>query len=342
MKTVMLYRGDSPHPAHQGFVEAIGADTFRIDQRVAGLPAGTIPAEILNGVRLNGYEVYIAEGTRSLYGALSNQLGSESILIYLAADLSISQLQNRNSAEQSMVNRLIGNYGMGVMKTVFSRNIDGVIAVSNLTAESVGTVVDAPVRIAHPYINPEMYERLGNFTPNIERKSAVTVGTYTWYKGQDILPDVWSQVREQHPEAELFLIGDGYPESLNENPGIIVCGFVEDLPSRLSESALYVHAARADAFPVSVLEALRLGLPSIVTATTGDRSVTRKLSEDFVVKRTVDALSTSINDYFSLSVKEKQNLSNEATKQGSKFDSRSRKEKFGAQFKSLIKQLEES
>jgi len=339
MQIVMLYRGDSPHPAHQGFAEAIDADTYRIDQASMGVPAGSIPAEVLNGINIDKYDIYIAEGTRSLYGALANQIVRDSNLIYLAADTSIDEIRRREPMDQAVINRMISNYGVGMMERIFDRYIDGVIAVSELVAESVRTLVDAPVRIAHPYIDPNMYEQLGNLSPSLKKKSAVTVGTYSWYKGQDILSDVWSQVRNVHPTAELYLVGDGYPEALNNEPGITACGYVEDLPKKLAESALHLHAARMDAFPVSVLEALRLGLPSIVTERTGDRSVVQEISEDMVVERSVKPFADAITEYFDMPEHERERLSRISESKGRTFDHMSRKEKFRREFESLISEL---
>jgi glycosyltransferase involved in cell wall biosynthesis len=332
----MFHCGKSPHPAHQGFADAINADLHGLNSFSLGSISDTIPAEVFNGLQVRGYDIYIAEGTRSLYGALASQVANQSTLIYLAADQSLYDLQH-NEGGNRLINQLISRYGMGSMKRIFDSYIDGVISVSEFVAEYTQKLIDTPIRIAHPYIQSNIYERLGEAAPNIGEKTAVTVGSYSWYKGQDILPEVWSRVREDHPDAQLYLIGSGYPSHFGDTPGVTISGYVNDLPAALSKAALYIHPARADAFPVSVLEALRAGLPAVVTTTTGTKSLIRDIKEDMVVNRFPDEISAAIVDYFDTPVQERKTISHSARTKGTFFDRESRKSEFVDVFEQLAK-----
>lgn len=335
MNVAMLHCGDSPHPAHQGFADAVNADLYGLNRVPVEGISNTIPAEILRGLQVNSYDIYIAEGTRALYGAIASQLAKDSLLIYLAADQSLFELQHYDGGSR-FVNRLISRYGMELMKKTFSRFIDGVIAVSNFVADYTREMIDVPVRIAHPYIQPNIYQQLDAVSPSLRKKTAITVGSYSWYKGQDILPGVWARVQDEHPNAELYLVGSGYPSHFNNISGITVCGYVSDLPAALSRAALYVHSARADAFPVSVLEGLRAGLPAVVTTTTGTKSVVESVNEEMVSKRSVDGISTAIINYFDTSFEKRQSMSQSARVNSSPFDRDSRKSAFAEEFKKLI------
>ena len=95
MDAAMLYR-DEPHPAHAGFANAIDADLLSLNEYSLdqlGLRY-SIPEEILNGLRIPKYDVYIAEGTRALYGSLLAQIKNNSTLIYLAGDMSLYKLSD--------------------------------------------------------------------------------------------------------------------------------------------------------------------------------------------------------------------------------------------------------
>lgn len=338
----MLYRGEAPHPAHRGFAEAIDADLLSLERyplSALGL-SQSIPEEVLNGAVLPHYDTYVAEGTRALYGAIAAKIPRSSTLIYLAGDASLYQLRIRDSAEQPLANRIISEYAMDLMSALFDRYIDGVIAVSEFVAGHARRSIQSPIRVAHPYIESSLYDRLAQFNPNLDDKTAVTIGSYAWYKGQDILPEVWSEVRERHPDAELQLVGSGYPEYLDETPGVTVCGYVDDLPKKLAGASLYLHPARADAFAVTVLEALRAGLPTVVTSTTGSRSVVRELDESMVVDRDSTALANEVCRYFSRETSERQKLSQMARELGSTFDSESRRDAFRREYIELIAEID--
>lgn len=340
MQIAMIHCGDSPHPAHQGFAEAIDAELYGLNKFPIDCISDTIPVEISNGIFADEYDLVIAEGTRSLYGTVAGQLMNETPLIYLAGDQSLYELQTRNDNEQSLMNQLISQHGMTTLRKILNCYIDGVIANSNFTAEFTGKILNVPLRVATPYIQPDLYKHLSDIDPELDQKVAITVGSYAWYKGQDLLSDVWIRVREEHPDAELYLVGSGYPERLGDTPGITVCGYVEDLIEVVSTASLYVHPARAESFGVSVVESLRAGLPAVVTTTTGSKSAVRNVDEDMIVDCSTEALATSIIEYFDQPITERQLRSQTAREQGARFDSKSQKAAFRDEFENLLAEID--
>lgn len=340
-KAVMLYSGDSPHPAHQGFAKKIGANLYGLDSGSLKSLVGTPIGEIYNGFSVEDYDVYIAEGTRALYGALVSQIARDAILIYLAADQALYKLVNRNDDDRPLTNRLIGNYGFFALKWCFNHFIDGVITISKFSEGYTSDVVSLPIKIAHPYVQSEIYDALQETEPTMDRNIAVTVGSYSWYKGQEILPTVWEQVRQDCSDAELYLVGSGYPEYFGEMPGVTLCGYVDDLADVLSQASLYVHPARAEAFGVSVVEALVAGLPAIVTKTTGSKSVIGSVDESMIVDRAVESIADAIVRYFNQPINERKEISKRAQIMGAKFDPQTRKQAFKNEFEMLLRELEQ-
>lgn len=343
MDVAMIYRGEDPHPAHWGFAEAVNADLLSLNRfsldRV-GLE-NSIPGEILNGVLLPDYDIYLVEGTRALYGAFANQLVSDSILIYLAGDQALYKLLDSSYEHRSELNSLISRYGMKPLKYVFNKYIDGIIAVSEFSLEYTTEIVTGkPSAVANPYIQPGLFDDLGEVTPDVTSKTAITVGSFAKYKGQDILVDAWQRVRREHPTAQLKLVGTGYPSSLGENPGVEVLGYVEALPDSLASASLYVQPSRMDNFPVSVLEALRAGLPAVVTETTGNKTVVEEIDEEMVVEPTVDGIASGINRYFDLPESRREEMSSMARTRGSTFDSESRREAFQSAFRRVVDEIQ--
>lgn len=335
----MLYSGESPHPAHQGFAKKIGADFYGLDLGPVKPLSGTPIGEICEGFLVNDYEIYIAEGTRALYGALASQIGRDAILIYLAADGALYELAHREDGGGPLVNRLISDCGFWALKWSFNYFIDGVITLSKFSKDYTSEILNQPIRIAHPYVQGGMYDALQEMEPAIDQNIAVTIGSYSWYKGQEILPRVWGRVRENHPKAELYLVGSDYPKQLGKTPGITVCGYVDSITDVLCQASLYVHPARAEAFGVSVVEALLAGLPAIVTKTTGSKSAVEAVDEFMVTDRSVKSISDAIIQYFNQSVDDRERRSKQSRIAAAKFDPQTRKQAFKLEFNTLLKDL---
>ncbi len=336
-----VYRGDSPHPAHAGFAESIDATLVGLDRIEIPVFHQSVPEEILNGVFLPEYDVYVVEGTRAMYGMLSSQIVQNGTLVYLAGDQAVYKLTEDDYELQSPLNRLIGRYGIGMMRRLFTRYVDGVMAVSEFSASyTQRVIVDKPTRVANPYIvSDDLFEALGDVEPSLGSNVAVTVGTHSRYKGQDMLVEAWPRVRETHPDAELHLIGSDYPLKYKSIPGVTVKGFVEALPSALAEASLYVQPSRADNFPVSVLEAMRVGLPAVVTASTGSKSEVMQLGTEFVCQPSPKSLTMAVIDYFDRPATERQRISSAAQEIGSNFDGETRKAAFRTEFEDLFTSL---
>jgi glycosyltransferase involved in cell wall biosynthesis len=342
MDVAMIYRGEVPHPAHRGFANAINADLLGLDR--FSLPfkllRHSIPEEIVNGAFLPDYDIYIAEGTRALYGAITRQIIGDSTLIYLAGDQALYKLTSEYYNIDSTLNKFISHYGIWALRWLFEQYIDGVIAVSEFSAQYTSRILpDKPMRVANPYIEPGLFEELGDIYPKLSGKCAVTVGAFDRYKGQDMLVTSWPKVREEHPNAELLLVGSGYPKKLEDTQGIHILGYVDNLAETLTRASLYVQPSRVDNFPVSVLEAMRAGLPPIVTTTTGNKSEVAELSRDLISEPTPQGLSMRISDYFDRPVTYRRSLSRSARQLGSEFNEDIKKHEFRSEFQDLITKL---
>lgn len=334
----MLYQ--DPHPSHRGFAEAVGADL--VDYRgFAPRPFGdSLLADVTNGLRYPSYDVYLVEGSRPLYAALVHRLTHRTRLVYLCADHGLYELGRQDFAGDSFVKSLVGRFGRPFGRVVGTVGIDGVVAVSAFAAafatDALGPV---PSTVAHPYVQPELYDALESVDPTLDENIAVTVGRGERYKGIDLLVGAWPRVRDRHPHAELHIVGRGHPDSYGDTPGVEVCGYVEDLPTTLESASLYVQPSRVDTFPVSVLEAMRAGLPPLVTETTGTRSEAERIDDSLVVGPTKPALAQGVSAYFDLDVDARRVLSRRASERGATFDPDSRKEAFRSAFAELLEEF---
>lgn len=337
----MIYHGNNEelHPAHRGFAESINADILSISE-TSPHSIQSFCQELYRGYSIGEYDTIIAEGSRPLYAGLVHKMRYGSNLVYLCADHRLYELWNNSIEVESryeFFKYILGSYGKPIVRTIAQAGIDGVIAVSDFVKEYLYPIFGdtIPIRIAHPYIQSDLYDQLRNITPNPDLKTAITIGRATRYKGVDLLVDSWPIVRKQYPNAELQIVGQGHPESYEDTDGVTVRGFVEDIAEVYSNAGLYIQPSRIDPFPVTVLESLQAGVPAVVTESTGSRSVIKDLDENLVSTADPDGLANKIQWYFGNSAEKKEELSRAAREKGEAFDEGTRKKLFEQTFHNL-------
>lgn len=330
-----------PHPAHRGFAEAVGADLIDYHRLSLGSVEGTVIEDVVNGFAYPDYDVYLVEGSRPLYAALARRFTRGGTLVYLCADHGLYQLGNADFEGDSTLKSFVGKFGTPVVRAVGRRGIDGVVAVSEFAAEFTRPVVgpDTPIEVAHPFIQPENYDGLGDVVPDLDANVAVTVARPWEYKGVDMLVDAWPQVREEFPDTELHVVGGGHPESYGETPGVRVRGYVEDLADAFAPASLFVQPSRMDTFPVSTLEAMRAGLPPLVTRTAGTRSEAHEIDPSLVVDPDSNSIASGVRQYFAHDADARRSLAECARQRGARFDPDSRKNAFREAFRDVLKEL---
>lgn len=101
----------------------------------------------------------------------------------------------------------------------------------------------------------------------------VFTGRYSERKGVDVMLAAYKKYRKSKPSPwGLLCCGRGELESqLSGCDGVVNRGFIQpnELPSVLSNASAFVLASRADAWPLSLVEAALSGLPIICTAACG-------------------------------------------------------------------------
>jgi len=330
-----------PHPAHRGFAEAIGADLVDYRRLSLGPLSGTVLADVANGLTYPDYDVYVVEGSRPLYAALVRRFTRGGTIVYLCADHGLYALGEGDFQGDSLLKSLVGRFGTPIVRAVGRRGIDGVVAVSEFAAEFTRPVVgpNAPIEVAHPFVQPETYDALGDVDPDLASNVVVTVARPWQYKGVDMLVDAWPQVREEIPDAELHVVGGGHPESYGDTPGVTVRGYVEDLADAFRPAALFVQPSRMDTFPVSTLEAMRAGVVPLVTNAAGTRSEARAIDDSLVVDPTREALAAAVVAYLQRDLDDRERLATVARDRGARFDAASRKAAFRAAFERVLDAL---
>lgn len=321
-----------PHPSHKGFAEAINADfchyhTFLKDKR---LPRAI--KSFIGGLTLPKADIYLCEGGAPLLPVwIKKKFNRKSVNIELVGDETFMVLDYTPK-------ELKKNYPwhVNLMHKIVMKEIDGAIAVSKMAEESIRKYLDIPTSVVYPYIEPDLYTKLVKVEPNLESFSIVSVGYAKPSKGMDLLVEAFKIVKKEFKDAELYLIGKGHPKDWGEVKGVHVLGFVPDLGPYFEKCSLFVQPSRFDTFPVSTLEALRAGLPAIVTENTGTKEVVENLGKEFVRKVDAEDIAEGIMKYFDLPTAKKEELSKKSKSLSEPFNKQEMCKRFKEEFFRLV------
>ncbi|MDF2916477.1 MAG: hypothetical protein K0S70_694 [Microbacterium sp.] len=116
-------------------------------------------------------------------------------------------------------------------------------------------------------IRPDESHRAASFEPGDE---VIMIGRLSPQKDPDFFAQVANMVRAERPDVGFTWVGDGDAKmrSRLKASGVNVTGWLprEEMLARLSKPALYLHSARYEGFPLSVLDAAEFEHPIVARA----------------------------------------------------------------------------
>lgn len=322
---------DGVHPAHRDFAESIGAEVVNLT--IHSDPGWSNAWRyIRNGIKQGHYDYVICNEGPSLrsgvpmkfYSWLNFGESNTKVIRYLANANYYFITQGKGA--RPYFNKFIGRF------------VDGAMANSAFTRENGLKFINGPINTVLPPMRERLYRELPENTHERGSKKILSVGNNSWYKGKDILVEAFEIVKEDYPGAELILVGDG-TEEWDDKEGIKAYGRVEDVVPYYDNADVYVQSSRGDGFGVVVPEALRSGVPTVVTETTGASETVEKLDSNLI--REVDAqdIAEGIKYYFQLPDGKKEDLSQSARDLSEPFSPENRCNEFREEFGELINEL---
>lgn len=334
------------HPSHRGFARAVDADDIVVSFRSLPTPLrDTFLTGALSSIVTSFPErdVYVLENDGVLYAAPAIRWRyPEATILHLAAsDRLLGRTYTPRPDETvpaALLRRANTRIDTTLLQRILPRWCDGAIAVSPFVRDRLRAVAGAtfPVRVATPYLTPDVYAAMATVDPDLSNTVAVTVGPWRNHKGVDMLVEAWPRVRERHPAAELRIIGGNHPAQYTETPGVTLRGFVDDLGPEFAAASMYVHPAYIEPFGVSVVEAMRAGLPAVVTATTGARCAVARVDESLVVRPNPPALADAVSEYFGAPIERRRELSRASREQTAPYTEEAMTARFREQFSALV------
>lgn len=299
MNPVMLYY--APHHSHERMANSVDAELIKAT-RVG--PLGRIREARRTDV---GDRPVITEGGQPLFqAAWMKKFGNCGPIIHLAADETLMNIFN-SLPHYSKLDRMAHFWA--------HRHVDAVMAVSpRLTAEAraLGT---SCVKTIFPFAEDWKHEALEGNEPDFESNRILAVGSYKPANNFGSLEDI---AREADVDVQFDVFGPDTDELGSKH--VTGHGFVEKekFIDYFSKSQAFILPAISQAFPVSVLESLRAGLPPLITDAVGTQPFVRKISPHLVTGAGVEQVASSVTWYTNLSTERKREIS-QSTRNMSEF-----------------------
>lgn len=134
---------------------------------------------------------------------------------------------------------------------------------------------------------------------------AFTAGSMTPQKAQHVMIEAFARIAARVPEARLVIAGEGAlrPDlerriaELGLGDRVLLLGARRDVPDLLGAADLFVLSSVREGLPMSLLEAMRASLPSVVTRVGGTPEVVREGEHAHLVEAgDVDAMAEALRD----------------------------------------------
>lgn len=194
--------------------------------------------------------------------------------------------------------------------TLLYRPFDVIVGVSHASAQSLQDLSTRkqPLVIENgiDYQAIEVTLKKCSVAPSSARFTIVCVGRLLPDKGQALILESFADIRAKVPEAQLLVIGSGpdaaYLQARANNLGIASAvhflGDRKDVICLLGNSDVFVHASKSEGLSNAVLEAMAVGLPSVVIAAPGVTECHIEGETAFVVSRLQTELSERLLQFW--------------------------------------------
>lgn len=327
-KVVFVHAGHQgrPHPVHGKFASSV-SDVF-VDHRLGTSLPGLVDV-LLRTNHLPKSDIYLAENSAYLPVALKKKFGSKFNLIAFFSD-PVYELNLLHAHLYSTPYKIL-------LRSLLSQ-LDGAIVASEHMKNRLRAYTDIPMEVSEPFIGNSKFKELGKVSPNLSSRKIITIGSAQPRKGLDILEEAFHIVTESYSDVELYLIGKGTEKWDSNN--IHGMGWVDNPVPYLKEANLYVRPSWHEGFCVASLEAMRAGLPAIVTEGCGEKELVREVKESFVSPITPEGLAKRIKDYLNMGKEEKIELSERFRSATSPYREEKKIRCFKKKFKKIMRAID--
>ena len=140
---------------------------------------------------------------------------------------------------------------------------------------------------------------------DLSNKIIISAGRFEHEKGYDLLIEAFEKVVSEFPDWQLKMFGRGFAEQklrdmikekgLTEQ--ILIRPITKNIQSKMAQASLYVMSSRNEAFGLSIIEAMEVGLPIVSFACIGPKEIIEHGKEGLLVsEENVDELASAIKE----------------------------------------------
>jgi glycosyltransferase involved in cell wall biosynthesis len=324
LKVSYVHGRTGPHPFQGKLAKSVGGEYIVVDFKIRwhDIPSSRFRRYLswfvcaLSFPNKKKYDIFLAAGPHASVALMKvlKQLTSKQKIILHLGDETLYFLHAKRYSK--LTQKLL----LWVMK-----KYDAIICEGKMGTEIAKKLLGDKVKVYTTFagIPKEHYLTTKKVIPNLKSKSILFMGNgpsgfRLWYKGLDLMLDGFSIAVEKDNELKFIVVGDWDKEVIENllakynskvRNAVQFTGSVTDLSPYLSQSSLYLHCARGEAFGITVLIAMLAGLTPMVSTWTGAREAVEEINPKLVVALDSQEIADRIQWYFSLSEEEKKKLS---------------------------------
>jgi glycosyltransferase involved in cell wall biosynthesis len=273
-KIVLIYQHDC-HPVIKTFANSVTNESYSIKKLPLHSISGILYSLYL-AITIPKYDIYFTDSAMSNFVPIFKRwLGEKNIIIYRGGDgifgeKSDAYLYTKNKFKKKILLYIL-------------KNIDGVITESEMSRNDAKQWVDCPIELGVSYI--EDIKSLSKIKPRLDTKKFLFIGDFRPpydHKGIEILIETFNLLPDKY---ELYIIGKNTEHLKNKvkTSNIHVEGRVKDLKDYFKKCTYYIHAAKYETGPITILEAMSAGVIPIISKNCGHKEVVKKVSEKLIL-----------------------------------------------------------
>ncbi len=270
----LIYQHDC-HPVIKTFASSITERSYSIKKLPLHVISGIVYSLYL-AITVPKYEIYFTDSAMSNFVPIFKRwLGEKNIIIYRGGDGIFGEKSNAYLYTKNILKKKILLYIL--------KNVDGIITESAMSKHDAQQWVNCPIELGVSYINN--IRSLSRIKPDLTTTRFLFIGDYRLpydHKGIEILIATFGVLPREY---ELYIIGKNteHLKNMKKTNNIHIEGWVTDLDDYFKKCTYYIHAAKYETGPITVLEAMSAGLIPIISKNCGHKDVVAKISPNLVL-----------------------------------------------------------
>ncbi len=180
-------------------------------------------------------------------------------------EIHFSRLYRQQHAS-SMMGKLFAKYSEIRDYTFAIRDYDKIVVLTEAEKAGAWAHWDKVTVVPNPILKQEKNHS------QCTNKVAVTAARLVWVKNFDALINIWAKIVQRHSDWTLQIWGMGSEkenlerqiERLGLKNHVLLMGYTPDVQEQMAKASIFVLTSRTEGFSLVAIEAMSVGIPSVV------------------------------------------------------------------------------